>query len=951
MTRNSQKNVSGKTTPNTPPVQAPPMKETPTDIFEVLKRTKPLISKEKSDQKVFFQLNFDANGAYIDVVNEKGKPVSPGHEYFSGPTREVLKSIESIKKQNSFRIDWNRSSAQVYLSEHDYLFWPLRHCDNFVDPGMNRLRFSDEESRIRVIIAENQKAMLKSRIVLSHGGKHIEPVQLLNESHAFSDGVIYPIQALSENFRVLPLFQTVLLPNSLERYFSLLFSYFSNISVRYQGYTVTYGEPKQARPTLMIEKIDSDNALHLRVSTSLPGLDPDFMESYDVTRVASINDLEKKIAVSDVQHAEVVSVFSEIEKLLKKHKRALQDVPGFFMDDNLFIIEESLAGAFIYAELPNLISRFSILGTDKLKSYKMRAVTPKLRLSLSHGIDFLEGDASLEIEGYTLSLFDALNQYQQNAYITLSDGTHAVVNQSYMARLMRLFKKRKDKVKVSFFDLPLVEELIDEKIAETAFKKSREIFLGFNKLAKSACEIPELRATLRGYQKQGYKWANYLHQHGLGGCLADDMGLGKTLQAIALLAGIYPRQKKPSLVIVPKSLLFNWENEILKFKPELTYAIHHGSIRDLAAAREKHLIITTYATVRNDIEMFRSEAFYYVILDESQNIKNLNSQVSKAVMLLNAEHRLALSGTPIENNLSELYALFRFLNPAMFGSPEEFNRNYAIPVQKNDDKDALHELKKKIYPFILRRLKRDVLKELPEKVEQTLYVDMSDEQKIFYEQRRRFYYETVKAQIAQNGIQKSQFFILQALSELRQIASIPESKSENGIISPKREVLVDQIRDLAINNHKVLVFANFLNALDCIAEDLEKDGIKYLMMTGATRDRKILVEQFQEDDTFKVFLMTLKTGGIGLNLTAADYIFIFDPWWNKSAENQAIDRTHRIGQDKTVFAYKLITRGTIEEKILLLQEQKSELFDRLISSDGASIKSLNEKDVEFVLGN
>ena len=926
------------------------MKETTTDIFEKLKRTRPLLSRNKTAQAVFFQLKFDVDGAYLCVINEKGTQISPGHEYFAGPTREVLKSIENIRKQNSFRIDWNKPNRQIYLSEYDYLLWPLRQCDNFVDDGMNRLRFSDEESRIRLIIEENRKGMLNSRIVLSHGGKRLEPVQLLNETHAFANGVIYPIRSLGENFRILALFETALLPNSLEGYLSLLFSYFSNISVRYQDFAVTTGTPKQTQPTLIIEKIDPDNALHLRVSSSLSGLDPDFIESYDVTRVAAINDLEKKIVVSDVLHAEIVSVFAEIEKLLKKHKRGLKQGPGFFMDDTLFIIEESLASAFIYAELPGLIARFAILGAEKLKTYKVRAVTPKLTLSLSHGIDFLEGDASLEIEGFTLPLFDVLNQYKQNAYITLSDGTHAIVNQNYMNRLARLFRKQKDKVKVSFFDLPLVEELIDEKIAETAFKKSREIFLGFNKLAKSRCDIPELRATLRGYQKQGYKWANYLHQHGLGGCLADDMGLGKTLQAIALLAGIYPREKKPSLVIVPKSLLFNWENEILKFKPELTYTVHHGSIRDLSAARDTNLIITTYATVRNDIKDFREEAFYYVILDESQNIKNMNSQISKAVMLLNAEHRLALSGTPIENNLNELYALFRFLNPVMFGSPEEFSRNYAIPVQRNDDKDALHELKKKIYPFILRRLKRDVLKELPEKVEQTLFVDMSDEQKIFYELRRRFYYETVKSQIARNGIKKSQFFILQALSELRQIASIPESKCENGIISPKREVLVEQIRDLVANNHKILVFANYLNALDCIAEDLEKDGVSYLLMTGATRDRKVLVDQFQEDESCKVFLMTLKTGGIGLNLTAADYIFIFDPWWNKAAENQAIDRTHRIGQDKTVFAYKLITRGTIEEKILKLQEQKSALFDRLISSDGASIKSLDETDVEFVLG-
>lgn len=926
------------------------MKEATTDIFETLKRSRPVISKEKTAQTIFFQLNFDDGGAYLDVVNEKGKPVSTGHEFFSGPVREVLKSIENIKRQSHFRIDWNNAGGNIYLSDHDYLFWPLRHCDNFVNTDMKPLRFSDEESRIRVIISQSPKSRLDSRIVLSHGGKQLAPVQLLNESHAYIDGTIYPVRALSENFRMLRLFQTVLMPNNLERFLSLLYSYFSNISVRYLDYTVTTGEPKQARSTLLIEKIDTDNALHLRVSNSLPGFDPDFMESYDITRVASINDLEKKIVTADVLHADTYAIFSEVEKLLKKHKKGLKDGPGYFMDDNLFIIDESLAGAFIYAELPGLISRFSILGAEKLKSYKMRHIKPKLKLSLSHGIDFLEGDASLDFDGFSLPLFDALNQYQQNTYITLNDGTHAIVNQDYMARLMRLFKKRKDKVKVSFFDLPLVEELIDEKIAETAFKKSREIFLGFNKLAKSRCQIPELRATLREYQKQGYKWADYLHQHGLGGCLADDMGLGKTLQAIALLAGIYPEQKKPSLVVVPKSLLFNWENEIQKFRPELTYAIHHGTDRDLAAAREKHLIITTYAMVRNDIEAFRTESFYYVILDESQNIKNLNSQISKAVMLLNADHRLALSGTPIENSLSELYALFRFLNPAMFGSSDEFSRNYAIPIQKNDDKDALYELKKKIYPFILRRLKRDVLTELPEKVEQTLYVDMSDEQKAFYEQRRRFYYETVKAQIAQSGIQKSQFFILQAMVELRQIASIPESKSESGIISPKREVLVDQIRDLVANNHKVLVFANYLNALDCIAEDLEKDGITYLIMTGATRDRKVLVEQFQEDETCKVFLMTLKTGGIGLNLTAADYIFIFDPWWNKAAENQAIDRTHRIGQDKTVFAYKLITRGTIEEKILLLQERKSELFDRLISSDGASIKSLNEADVDFVLG-
>lgn len=382
----------------------------------------------------------------------------------------------------------------------------------------------------------------------------------------------------------------------------------------------------------------------------------------------------------------------------------------------------------------------------------------------------------------------------------------------------------------------------------------------------------------------------------------------------------------------------------------MSYYSYHGNNRNLDEAKSKNLILTTYATVRNDIKAFKEEEFYYIILDESQNIKNINSQVSKAAMLLKSKHRLALSGTPIENNLSELYALFRFLNPAMFGQIDDFNQYYAVPIQKEGDKDVLLELKKKIYPFILRRVKKDVLADLPDKIEQTLFVEMSPEQKIFYEQRRRFYHQAVKTQIAQNGITKSQFFIFQALTELRQIASIPESKTERKIMSPKREVLLENILDVVANGHKVLVFANFLDILDCVGEDLEKNGIEYLLMTGSTRDRKTLVEQFQNEDTYKVFLMTLKTGGIGLNLTAADYIFIFDPWWNKAAENQAIDRTHRIGQDKTVFSYKLITKESIEEKILKLQELKSDLFESLVGVDGASIKSLDEKDVEFILG-
>jgi SNF2 family DNA or RNA helicase len=878
-----------------------------TNLFENLKRNKKILTKRPAVTDVYLQLKFDETGAYVVVVDENQNEIETEYEFYTGSTREILKTISLIQERNVFRIDWTAPNGRVYLHEHEYLLWQLKNNDKFVDSNFKLLKFIENISNVTIEIIPNEK-YFSSFIFIQHKGKKINDLKLLTESHVFSDGCIYSINPLSDNFRDIHLFETQILETQLEKFLSLLYSYFDNVQLQYENFSTVEGQVKQTLPTLIFEQIDNDHSLYLRISTSVTGYDSDFLDDYDISKIASLHDLEKKIVVSEIIREDVHACFAEIEKLLKKCKRSLKNGADYYLDDNLIIIEEELAKEFLYKELTFLVTKFSIFGAEKLKSYKVRAVTPKLNVSLSHGIDFLEGDASLDIDGQVISLFDALTQFKKSNYIQLSDGTHAIINKNYIAKLQRLFKKQDKKVKISFFDLPIVEDLIEEKLAQESFKQSREIFLGFNKLEKAKINYPKLHGDLRSYQKQGYKWINYLYKHGLGGCLADDMGLGKTIQAIAILSSAYPDTKQSSLVIMPKTLLFNWANEIEKFNPNLSFYVYHGLDRNINEAKKKNLIFTTYATVRNDIQKLQEIEFFYIILDESQNIKNLASQSSKAVMLLSSNHRLALSGTPIENNLSELYALFRFLNPSMFGSIDEFNRNYAYPIQRSDDKDALNELKKKIYPFILRRLKKDVAKDLPDKIEQTLYVDMSHEQQAFYEKRRMFYYQTVKMQIAESGIKKSQFFILQALSELRQIASIPESKSDNQILSPKREVLIENILDVIANNHKVLVFANFLNALENIGSDLKKNNIQYLTMTGATQDRQTLVEQFQNENTHKVFLMTLKTGGLGLNLTAADYIFIYDPWWNIATENQAIDRTHRIGQDKTVFSYKIITR-------------------------------------------
>ena len=926
------------------------MIETEIKLFSKLKRQRSMMLKNSHGGPIFFQINFDNIGAYLKVVDKNGQKQEPVFEYYSGVTRKILKALDDLSQKNSFRIDWETTSDRFYLAENSFLLNWLARCDNFVDEELKLIQPSKESAELIIDITEENENFIIFKVMLLSQNQSTSNFQIINQDHVLADQKLFKINNIGSNYKEIQLFNAKIPQKDLEKCLSLLFSVIDEISIHYRNYKVINAGPVQTRPTLIFEQVDPDHSLYLRVSHSLPELDANFLDNFEVIKAATVNDLKQKIMVSDIINTELIKNFNEIKRLLKKNQKGLKSENGFFVEDNLFIIEAALADKFIHGELGNLISHFAFLGAEKIEPFKVKAVTPKLNLQLSHGLDFLEGEATLEIEGQQIHLFDVLNQYNKNSYIALNDNVHAIINPDYIKKLQRIFKGRKTKVKISFFDLPIVEELIDEKVAQKTFQHSREIFLGFNKLKSKRMKYPKLKTNLRKYQKQGYKWIDYLHKHKLGGCLADDMGLGKTVQAISLLASIYPAQNLGSLIIMPKSLLFNWENEINKFKPELSYYIYHGTKRNLKDALSKNLIFTTYATVRNDIQLLTEETFYYVILDESQQIKNINSRISKAVMLLNAKHRLALSGTPIENHLGELYALFRFLNPAMFGSIRDFNKNYLSPIQKEDDKGAANELKKKIYPFILRRLKQEVLKDLPAKIEQTLFVEMSSDQKIFYEQRRLFYQQAVKKQIITNGINKSHFFILQALGELRQIAAIPESKSENTIISPKRQVLLEHIQEVVANEHKVLVFANYLHALDCIANDLNKAGIDHLLMTGATRNRKQLVENFQNNDQYKIFLMTLKTGGLGLNLTAADYIFIFDPWWNRSAENQAIDRSHRIGQDKTVFSYRMITKGTIEEKMLKLQEIKKELFDNLITSDGASIKTLDEKDVEFVLG-
>lgn len=909
-------------------------------------------------QQFFFQLHFDDAGAFVKCRNDQGEPVDPEPGRYTGALGTVVRFMRQLIDRSDFVVDWEHPSNEIYLHEHGHLIAPLVDSGFFLGPEGGLLHWETDTARLvlRIRKQESDPDACDAAIKLLIGEEEAEGFRFIDDAHLLSNGKVVKVPPVGNRFKALPFFTSSVNIGDLPKFLSIFLSFTENVELDLFGWPLSEGEPIASVPVLIFEKIDYDGALHLRVGEALPGMEENLLNNYGLVRMAFVDHVGQKVWARNIAPGEIEARIQTVSKALHRHipkkekkEEETDEGPYLIVKGERFIVPQAVAEEFIHDELPGLLSTFKLMGAENLRSFKVVTTAPKLELRLGHGIDFLQGEASLHLNGEQFSLFDALQQYQRNKYILLSDGTHAIVNQEYMAKLQRLFSKSKGQVQVSFFDLPLVEDMIDEQLANTGLERSRQIFEGFNQIGKSETLFPRIQAELRPYQLQGFHWLRYLHDNGLGGCLADDMGLGKTLQTIALLSSIYPGEVLPSLIVMPRSLLFNWEKELSRFAPSIDFHIYHSQGRDLDEAMRHHLILTTYTMVRNDIEELQGKEFYYVILDESQHIKNVAAQVSRAVLLLNSRHRLSLSGTPIENNLGELYALFRFLNPSMFGSLEHFMQQYANPVQRHNDEQALTDLRKKIYPFVLRRLKKDVLKELPEKIEQVMYVEMPPQHKSLYEQRRTYYQESIKQQIAMKGLQDAKFFVFQALSELRQLASAPESYSNHNIASPKVELLVEQLTDALANGHKALVFVNFVAALQLISEKLTGLGIGHISMSGTTKDRGALVAKFQEDPLCRVFLLTLKTGGTGLNLTAADVVFIFDPWWNRAAENQAIDRSHRMGQKKTVLTYKMIVVGTIEEKILQLQARKADVFDNLISADGASLKNISEEDIDFIL--
>jgi hypothetical protein len=602
-----------------------------------------------------------------------------------------------------------------------------------------------------------------------------------------------------------------------------------------------------------------------------------------------------------------------------------------------------------------------VFGFEALKNFRFNTAKPQTKIFISSHTDWFDAKVDIVFGDQKVTVAEvkkALTNKQQ--FVQLNDGTLGILPEEWIKKYSLLFRVgegKQENLKLSQYHMSVIDELHQNRNEEELFIQLEEKYDKIRDF-KNIAEIDppaHLQPILRPYQAFGFQWLNYLSEVKWGGILADDMGLGKTVQALSFLHHYREtNQQLTALVVCPTTLMFNWENEIKKFTPVLTYRIHHGGDRTRVKEELKkhHVIITTYGTLRSDIKLLVDIEFDYVVLDESQAIKNPSSKVTRAASLLRAKNRLCMSGTPLQNNTFDIYAQMNFLNPGMLGSLEFFRNEFAIPIDKFGEKDQKDHLRKLLFPFILRRTKEQVAKDLPEKIETILFCEMEDEQRKIYDAYRNDFRDKILGTIEEQGIQRSQLTILQGLMKLRQICDSPailneQEKFENHSI--KLEELAREITE-NISNHKALVFSQFLGMLALIKEKLKELEVPFEYFDGSTTavDREKAIQNFQNNAECRVFLISLKAGGVGLNLTAADYVYIVDPWWNPAVEQQAIDRTHRIGQTKNIFAYRMICKDTIEDKILQLQERKRSLAKDLIADDEGFVKSLTKADVEYL---
>ena len=634
---------------------------------------------------------------------------------------------------------------------------------------------------------------------------------------------------------------------------------------------------------------------------------------------------------------------------------------------------------FLLDKVHHLITQgYEVFGEEQLTSTRVNRNDPTISFQVSSGIDWFDVRAIVNFGELEISLKEVRRALRKKErYIKLPDGTIGAIPEEWNERYKHLFSlghEFEDGIRLARHHIGLIDHALDgeQRVkADRGYVNDRQKFLNFSGVTLHS--LPrDFRGELRPYQKAGFDWLYFLHEYNLGGCLADDMGLGKTVQVLVFLQDIKEKladasdqpssdqpadagtpQRASSLIIVPRSLLINWQREAARFTPGLHILEYFetGRSKDSQVFDQYDLVITTYGVMLRDLALLRSYRFNYIILDESQAIKNPASQTARAVRLLHSAHRLVLTGTPVENSTQDLWSQFAFLNPGLLGSLDYFRTEFILPIEKKGDVGSSLSLRKIIFPFILRRTKDQVAPELPPRTEKVLYCDMEPAQRKLYNRIRDYYRGLVLGMLEKEGLNNARFRILEGLLRLRQISNHPRLMDEKFRgESGKFEMLLETIETLRAEGHKALVFSQFVQMLRILREPLDLRHIPYVYLDGHTRNRMELVDTYQSNPQIPFFLISLKAGGQGLNLTAADYVIHIDPWWNPAVEVQASDRTHRIGQEKPVFIFKLITRDSVEEKIMQLQERKKNIVEQLITTESSFFKSLTADDIQVLFG-
>ena len=878
-----------------------------------------------------------------------------GHNYFrnyanpwqqiSGTTVEILKKHYIICLQKLW----------PYLSEHPHLFLltegkfssanckPVQVSGDAVELSF-RAAIDDRFISIWLTPAINCNVVLANEVMLIHGFifsinntlhiiKNVEDLSVIEQ---FSNGFIkIPV---SEKLEVI---QNIIMPLQ-ERF---------NVQLP-EGFQIK-----------TIQLTPQPNVLLKEFNNQFLMLQPQFV--YDNTEVEYNSRPEDIVNTLPDGSFEITKRDTVTEKQFFEMLRPLHQVFNNQRQNDFFYVHfnEVMKGNWFLNTVRYLQeNNVTVKGMEELKRFRYNTNNPKWEMKAGSGIDWFDLQITVSFGEQQVPLKDIRKAIlsRQNI-VVLGDGTFGVLPEEWLEQYGMLLKmgdeQKEGSLRVSKLHFTLIDDLYnqidDEEILQEIESKKQKL-KGIENI-QTIQQSDHIHAVLRPYQLSGFYWLQTLDELGWGGCLADDMGLGKTLQSITFLQFLKEKYEGSThLVVCPTSLIYNWENELKKFAPQLRYHIYYGSGREFTDEHFENydIVITSYGLVRIDMEQLLRFQWHYVILDESQAIKNPDAQTTKAVQLLKSKNRLILSGTPVQNNTFDLYAQFHFINPGLLGNKEFYKNEFANAIDKYNDADKSRQLRKLVYPFLLRRTKEQVAKDLPDKTEIILWCQLLKEQRSVYEDYKNYYRKMLMQKIEEEGMAKAGMYVLEGLLRLRQICDSPQMLKDADVTTTQSIKTEELLREIEENtgNHKLLVFSQFTEMLHLIQEALQQKNIAYCYLDGSmpAEKRKEQVQLFQTSDNIKVFLISLKAGGLGLNLTAADYVYIVDPWWNPAAEQQAIDRTHRIGQTQKIFAYKMICKDTVEEKILQLQQRKKQLANELVTEDAGFIKKLNKEDVAFL---